>query len=50
MIQKTKANRSEYVNELRREIYELPEEIHGGGTTSQRTRFSKEQEQIERLE
>jgi hypothetical protein len=50
MIQKTKAGRSDYVNELRREIYDLPEEVHMGGMTSQRTRFTKEQEQIERME
>lgn len=34
LIQKTRANRSDYVNELRREIYDLPEEVHLGGMTS----------------
>ena len=45
-----KASRSDYVNELRREIYDLPEEVHLGGMSTQRTRFTREQEQIERLE
>jgi hypothetical protein len=38
------------VSELRKEIYDLPEEVHMGGMATQRTRFNREQEQIERLE
>ena len=41
---------SDYVNELRREIYDLPEEVHLGGMSSQRTRFAQEQEQLDKLE
>jgi hypothetical protein len=50
LIQKKKASRSDYVNELRREIADLPDEVHLGGMTSQKSRFLKEQDQIERLE
>lgn len=49
-MQKKKASRSDYVNELRREIQDLPDEVHLGGMTSQKSRFLKEQDQIERLE
>lgn len=50
LLSRKKASKSEYVNELRREIYDLPDEVHLGGMASQKTRYSKEQEQIERLE
>ena len=45
-----KAQHSDYVKELRREIYDEPEEVHLGGMVSQRTKFTREQEQIEKLE
>ena len=38
------------MSELRRELYDLPEEVHLGGMATQRTRFAREQEQLERLE
>jgi hypothetical protein len=50
LFSKKNALRSDYVNELRREIYDLPEEVHLGGMSSQRTRFGREQEQLEKLE
>ncbi len=50
LLAKKKASHSDYVNELRREIYDLPEEVHLGGMSTQRTRFMREQEQIERFE
>lgn len=50
LLAKKRASNSDYVNELRREVYDLPEEVHLGGMASQRTRFMREQEQIERLE
>lgn len=50
LFQKKKASRSDYVNELRREVYDLPEEVHLGGMASQKSRYSKEQDQIEKIE
>ena len=41
---------SSYVNELRRELYDQPEEVHLGGMATQKTKFMKELDQIEKLE
>ncbi len=35
---------------LRREIYEEPEEIHLGGALDKKSKFSREMDQIEKLE
>ena len=50
LFSKKNALRSDYVAELRRELYDLPEEVHLGGMSSQRTRFAREQDQLEKLE
>jgi hypothetical protein len=38
------------VETLRREIYEEPEEIHLGGALDKKSKFSREMDQIEKLE
>ena len=50
LFQRKKASNSDYVNELRREIYDLPEEVHLGGMASQKSKFAREQEVIEKYE
>lgn len=50
LFSKKNALRSDYVADLRRELYDLPDEVHLGGMSSQRTRFAREQDQLERLE
>ena len=50
LFSKKNVLRSDYVAELRRELYDLPEEVHLGGMSSQRTRFAREQDQLEKLE
>jgi hypothetical protein len=50
LFTKKNALRSDYVNDLRRELFDLPDEVHLGGMSAQRTRFSREQEKLERLE
>lgn len=47
--QKKKAARSEYLNEVRRELADLPEEMHELGG-QQKSRYSKEEDMMERLE
>lgn len=42
LFTKKNAARSDYVSELRREIYDLPEEVHLGGMSEQRSRFARE--------
>ncbi len=50
LFSKKNAARSDYVSELRREIYDLPEEVHLGGMSNQQTRYAREQDKIERME
>lgn len=50
LFQRKKASNSDYVNELRREIYDLPEEVHLGGMASQESKFAREQDVIEKYE
>ena len=50
LFSKKNALRSDYVADLRREFLDLPDEVHLGGMSSQRTRFAREQDQLERLE
>ena len=47
--QKKKASRSEYLNEVRRELADMPEEMHEMGG-QQKSRYAKEEELMERLE
>lgn len=47
--QKKKAARSEYLNEVRREMADMPEEMHEMGG-QQKSRFAKEEDMMERLE
>lgn len=47
--QKKKAARSEYLNEVRREMADMPEEMHELGG-QQKSRYAKEEDMMERLE
>jgi hypothetical protein len=47
--QKKKASRSEYLNEVRRELADMPEEMHEMGG-QQKSRYAKEEELMELLE
>ncbi len=47
--QKKRAARSEYLNEVRREIADLPDEMHELGG-QQKSRYAKEEDLMERLE
>lgn len=47
--QKKKAARSEYLNEVRRELADMPEEMHELGG-QQKSRYAKEEDMMERLE
>ncbi len=47
--QKKKAARSEYLTEVRRELADLPEEMHELGG-QQKSRYAKEEDMMERLE
>lgn len=49
-FRKKKASRSEYVDELRKEIYDMPEERTGFIDTGSRKAFMREQKNIEQLE
>ncbi len=42
--------RTEYVETLRKEIYDEPEEIHLGGALDRKSKFSRQMDQIEKLE
>jgi hypothetical protein len=47
--QRKKASRSEYLNEIRREILDMPEELHELGNV-QKSRYAREEDMIERME
>jgi hypothetical protein len=49
-FQRKKASRTEYVDELRKEMHDLPEERQGFIDNSQRKAFMKEQNELEELE
>jgi len=47
---KRKMARSDYVETLRKEIYEEPEEIHLGGIANKKSAFMRQMETMESLE
>ncbi len=49
LFQRKKASRSEYLNEIRREILDMPEELHELGN-AQKSRYAREEDMIERME
>eukprot|EP00347_Sterkiella_histriomuscorum_P015215 403357875 len=47
---KRKMANSDYVEQIRKEIYDEPEEVHLGGMLNKKSKFAKEMEQMESLE
>ena len=48
--QKKKMGKSEYVEQLRREVYDEPEEVHLGGMMNKKTKFSQQMQMMEDME
>ena len=47
--QKKKMSKSQYIDELRKEMYDEPEEVHMGAI-HKKTKINKEQDMIEQME
>jgi len=49
-FQTKKLSKSDYLTELRREMADEPEQVHLGGLLSKKSKFMREQEELETLE
>lgn len=42
--------KSDYVEQLRREVYDMPEEVHLGGISNKKSQYVRQMETMEQLE
>ncbi|CDW91128.1 UNKNOWN [Stylonychia lemnae] len=50
MLSKKKMGKSEYIEQLRKEMYDEPEEVHLGGMLNKKTAFAKQMQLMEDME